>query len=283
MKKLIGILIILLAVQVVFAGIVTAKELKTLSKSGDVIIVSARQASDYSSKHIAGAINIDHKSLYKAEGVSSMLKSADEIAKIFGEKGISASSKIVIYDTGSNKTAGRLYWIFKYLGAADVNILDGHLKGWGKVRGKVTKNATKITPTTFKVAPDAAILTDMAYVKAHKGDANVVLLDVRSADEFAGTDTDKNIKRYGHIPAAVNLEYKTVVNEDGTIKSKEEIIKAMNAAGVTSDKEVILYCASSVRAGIVYMALVDILGYGTVKIYDGAYYEWESDTANPIK
>jgi len=283
MKKLIGILIILLAVQVVFAGIVTAKELKTLSKSGDVIIVSARQASDYSSKHIAGAINIDHKSLYKAEGVSSMLKSADEIAKIFGEKGISASSKIVIYDTGSNKTAGRLYWIFKYLGAADVNILDGHLKGWGKVRGKVTKNATKITPTTFKATPNSAILTDISYVKAHKGDANVVLLDVRSADEFAGTDTDKNIKRYGHIPAAVNLEYKTVVNEDGTIKSKEEIIKAMNAAGVTSDKEVILYCASSVRAGIVYMALVDILGYGTVKIYDGAYYEWESDTANPIK
>ncbi len=283
MKKLIGILILLLAVQLVFAGVVSAKELKALAKSGDVIIVSTRQASDYSSKHIDGAINIDHKSLYKTDGVSSMLKSTNEIAKIFGEKGISANSKIVIYDTGSNKAAGRLYWIFKYMGASDVNILDGHLKGWGKVRGKVTKNATKITPTTFNAAPDKAILTDMAYVKAHKGDANVVLLDVRSADEFAGKDTDKNLKRYGHIPGAVNLEYKAVVNEDGTIKSKDEITKAMNAAGVTSDKEIILYCATSVRAGIVYMALKDILGYPNVKVYDGAYYEWESDTANPIK
>ena len=283
MKKLIGILIILLAMQVAFAGVVTAKELKILAKSGDVIIVSARQASDYSSKHIAGAINIDHKSLYKAEGVSSMLKSTDEIAKIFGEKGISVSSKIVIYDTGSNKASGRLYWIFKYMGAGDVSILNGHLKGWGKIRGKVTKNATKITPTTFKATPDKAIITDLAYVKAHKGDAGVVLLDVRSADEFAGKDTDKNIKRYGHIPGAVNLEYTAVVNEDGTIKSKDEITKAMNAAGVTSDKEIILYCASSVRAGVVYMALKDILGYKNVKVYDGAYYEWESDTANPIK
>ena len=282
MKKLIGILIILLAVQVVFAGVITAKELKTLAKSGDVIIVSARNASDYSAKHIDGAINIDHKSLYKADGVSSMLKSADEIAKIFGEKGISANSKIVIYDTGSNKAAGRLYWIFKYLGATDVNILDGHLKGWGKVRGKVTKNATKITPTTFNTSTNAAISTDMGYVKAHKDDAGVVLLDVRSADEFAGTDTDENITRYGHIPGAVNLEFKAVVNEDGTIKSKDEIAAAMNAAGVISDKEIILYCASSVRAGIVYMALVDILGYGNVKIYDGAYYEWQSDKANPI-
>ncbi len=283
MKKIIGILIMLLAVQLVCAGVISAKELKTLAKSGDVIIVSARNASDYSSKHIDGAINIDHKNLYKAEGVSSMLKSADEIAKIFGEKGISANSKIVIYDTGSNKAAGRLYWIFKYLGATDVNILDGHLKGWGKVRGKVTKNATNITPATFNATPDAAILTDIAYVKVHKDDANVILLDVRSADEFAGTDTDKNITRYGHIPGAVNLEFKAVINEDGTIKSKDEIAAAMNAAGVTSDKEVILYCASSVRAGIVFMALKDILGYGNIKVYDGAYYEWQADTANSIK
>ena len=283
MKKVIGILILLLAVQTIFAGVVTAKELKTFAKSGDVIIVSARQLTDYSAKHIKGAIHIDHKALYKADGVSSMLKSGDEIAKIFGEKGITTDSKIVIYDTGSNKVAGRLYWIFEYMGATDVNILSGHLKGWGKVRGNVTKNATKIEAATFKANVDAGIYTDMAYVKAHKGDAGVVLLDVRSADEFAGKDTDKNITRYGHIPGAVNLEYKAVVNEDGTIKSKEEITKAMNAAGVTSDKEVILYCASSVRAGVVFMALKDILSYPNVKVYDGAYYEWESDTTNPIK
>ena len=64
MKKIIGILIILLAVQVAFAGIVTAKELKTLAKSGDVIIVSARNTSDYSAKHINGANDL--KFLLKA-------------------------------------------------------------------------------------------------------------------------------------------------------------------------------------------------------------------------
>ena len=157
------------------------------------------------------------------------------------------------------------------------------MKGWGKVRGKVTKNATKITPATFNATPNAAIFTDIAYVKAHKGDSNVVLLDVRSADEFSGKDTDEKIQRYGHIPGAVNLEFKSVINEDGTIKSIEDITKVMKTVGVTSDKEVILYCASSVRAGIVYMVLTDILGYKNVKVYDGAYYEWESDTANPIK
>jgi len=283
MKKIIGILRILLAIQLVFAQVVSAKELKALAKSGDVIIVSARSASDYSSKHIKGAIHIDHKSLYKAEGVPSMLKSADEIAKIFGDKGISADSKIVIYDSGSNKAAGRLYWILKYLGATDVNILDGHLKGWAKVRGAQTAKVPELAAVTFIPNPQADLFADMAYVKAHKGDANVVLLDVRSADEFAGTDTDKNITRYGHIPGAVNLEFKAVVNDDGTIKSKDEIEAVMKAAGVTSDKETILYCASSVRAGIVFVALKDILSYPNVKVYDGAYYEWQSVADNAVE
>jgi thiosulfate/3-mercaptopyruvate sulfurtransferase len=283
MKKIIIILIVLLAVQLVFSQVVSGKELKALAKSGDVIIVSARTASDYGSKHIKGAIHIDHKELYKADGVSSMLKSDTEIAKIFGDKGISADSKIVIYDTGSNKAAGRLYWIFKYMGATDVNILDGHLKGWAKVRGSQTPKATVLDAVTFSVNVNVGIYADMAYVKANKDKGNVVLLDVRSADEYNGKTEDENLKRLGYIPGAINLEYKAVVNDDGTIKSKEEIKTAMDAAGVTADKEVILYCATSVRAGIVYLALKDVLEFSNVKVYDGAYYEWESVTDNPVK
>jgi len=284
MKRFIGILIILLlTAQFVFAGVITAKELAKLSKDGNVVIVSARQTSDYSKKHIKGAVNIYHKDLYKTEGVSSMLKSAGEIAKIFGEKGITENSKIVIYDNGSNKASGRLYWIFDYMGAEDVNILDGHLKGWGKVRGKVTPKETEITPATFNANPDAGIYSDMAYVKAHLNDPNVILVDVRSKDEFDGIDEDENITRKGHIPGAINFEYKNILNEDDTIKTKEEIAKIVKNVGITADKEIILYCASSVRAGIVYLALTSILDFTNVKVYDGAFYEWNADSSNPIE
>jgi len=282
MKRFIGILIILLiTTQFVFAGVITAKELVKLSKEGNVVIVSARQASDYSKKHIKGAVNIYHKDLYKTEGISSMLKSADEIAKIFGEKGITENSKIVIYDNGSNKTSGRLYWIFDYMGAKDVNILDGHLKGWGKVRGKVTPKATEIAPAKFNAKPNAGVYADMAYVKAHKDKA--ILVDVRSKDEFDGIDEDENITRKGHIPGAINFEFKNVLNEDDTVKTKEEIAEIVKNAGITKDKEIILYCASSVRAGIVYMVLTSILDYPNVRVYDGAFYEWNADSSNPIK
>ena len=281
MKKLIGILLILLiSTQLVFAGIVSGKELKGLIKSGDVVIVSARSAADYGKKHITGAVNIYHKDLYKKDGIAAMLKTPDEIAKIFGEKGITENSKIVIYDDGKGKFSGRLFWIFKYLGATDVNILDGHLKGWGKVRGKVTPKATEVTAAAFTATPNPAIIADMAYVTANKD--NAVLVDARSADEFGGKDDDEKVVRPGHIPGAVNFEFKMILNEDGTIKAKEEIAEIVKTAGITADKEIILYCASSVRAGIVFMALTDLLEFPNVKIYDGAYYEW-SASSNPIK
>lgn len=282
MKKILGILLlIVVSSQLVFAGVISAKELKDLAKSGDVIIVSARQTADYSKKHIKGAVNIYHKDLYKAEGIDAMLKSPEEIAAIFGAKGITENSKIVIYDNGKNKLAGRLYWIFNYLGASDVSILEGHLKSWGKVRGKVTKNPTEITAATFTAASNAAIYADMDYVKANKDKS--ILVDVRSADEFGGIDEDEKVIRPGHIPGAVNFDYKNVITEEGTIKSKEEIAELFKAAGITADKEVILYCASSVRAGIVYMALTSILEFPNVRVYDGAYYEWSADVENPIE
>ena len=167
------------------------------------------------------------------------------------------------------------------MGAKDVNILDGHLKGWGKVRGKVTPKTTEITPAKFNAKPKAGVYADMAYVKANKD--KVLLVDVRSKDEFNGIDEDEFITRKGHIPGAINFEYKNILNEDDTIKTKEEIAKVLKDAGITSDKEIILYCASSVRAGIVYIALTSILDFPNVKVYDGAFYEWNADSSNPIE
>jgi thiosulfate/3-mercaptopyruvate sulfurtransferase len=283
MKKIIGLLLILLIVQTAFAGLVTAKELAQLSKDEAVVIVSARPPADYASKHITGAINLDHNTLYNETGVKSMLKSPAEIAAILGEKGISETSKIVIYDSGSCKAAGRLYWILKYMGAQDVNLLDGHIKSWMKARKPVTSQPTEVTPVTFTPAVDASIYASLDYVKANLENPGILLVDVRSLEEFEGNDSDENITRKGHIPGAIHFQFDSVINEDGAMKSKEEITALLQEAGLTADKEIVLYCASSVRAGIVFVALTDVMGFTNVKVYDGAFYEWNADSANPVE
>ena len=173
------------------------------------------------------------------------------MAKMLGDKGISRTSKIVVYDNGQNIRAGRLYWILNYLGATDVRMLDGHLKAWKAARKPLTKTGTKLKAVTFTPQVNESLYATKSYVQSKLNSSSAVLVDVQSKEEF-----DK-----GHIDGAVIVVHKELLTEDGKLKSKEELGSIFSSAGVTSDKEVILYCASSARAGIAYLALKSILNY----------------------
>ncbi len=251
--------------------IISVKDYLKIQKDPNVVLVSARKPADYKKVHIAGAVNVNHKDLYKASPKST-LKSSTEIAKILGEKGISNSNTIVLYDNGSGKYSGRMYWILKYLGAKDVKILDGHMKAWRMARKPVTKNPASKKATTFALNMNKAIMANIAQVKKASTNPASVIVDVRASDEFSGVKESKLPK--GHIPSAINLEFKKVMTTKGKLKSKEDLQALFTAAGITKDKEIILYCESSVRAGIVYLALTSALNYPKVKVYDGALFEW---------
>jgi thiosulfate/3-mercaptopyruvate sulfurtransferase len=275
------IFISLLISQAALAQLVTVDELDEMMEKGDVIVVSARATKDYSKVHLPGAVNLWHKDLYKEGDIEALLKSPEEIAEILGNLGMSAEKTIVVYDSGKNKFAGRIYWILKYMGAEDVRILDGHMKMWRKGRKPVTKDETEITPAKFVASPVDSIYASIDYVKSHMKNKDFALVDAREEDEYIGK---KGLtERKGHIPGAIRMDYVEVLNEDGTIKSKQDLAKVFSDAGITPDKDVVLYCESSVRAGIMYLALTSILDYPKVRVYDGALYEWSADEANPVE
>jgi thiosulfate/3-mercaptopyruvate sulfurtransferase len=121
------------------------------------------------------------------------------------------------------------------------------------------------------------MFADESYVKAHK--ASALLIDVRPPDEYNGTSIKPESK--GYIPGAKNMEFTQILKENGSLKSKAEIENIAKGVGATADKEIILYCGTSTRTGIVYMAFTTILGYKNVKVYDGAYNEWVVN--NPVE
>ncbi len=279
MKKLNLVFILAFILPLSFSygqDVITAQALAKIIKKDNVILVSTRTAADYKKVHITGAVHITHSDLYDEVPVKNMLKSATEIATILGSKGISESKTIVLYDDGTGKYAGRLYWILSYLGAKDVKILDGHMDAWKAARKPVTKNPTKITAATFKATADKSKIATMAQVKATSG----VIVDARAPEEYKGTATTELKK--GHIPGAKNIEFKNMMDAKGKIKPAADLQKIFNAAGVTKGKEVILYCESGVRAGIIYFVLTSALQYPNVKVYDGAYLEWQSNASNKV-
>ncbi|MCK5208966.1 MAG: sulfurtransferase [Cyclobacteriaceae bacterium] len=284
MKKINILLLLIFLIPISFVNgqdIISAQELAKIIKKDNVVLVSARTASDYKKVHITGAVHINHTDLYNEVPVKNMLKNPGEIATILGSKGISESKTIVLYDDGTGKYSGRLYWILSYLGAKDVKILDGHMDAWKAARKPVTKNPTKIKPATFTAKVDKAKIATMAQVKAANGSASSVIVDARAPEEYKGAATTE--LRKGHIPGAVNIEFKNMMDAKGKLKSVAELQKIFDAAGVTKDKEVILYCESGVRAGIIYFTLCSALNYTKVKVYDGAYLEWQAASANKVE
>jgi thiosulfate/3-mercaptopyruvate sulfurtransferase len=286
MKKIkfivLSLVILLIGTQLASAqgDIISAAELsKKIKAKEKITIVSVRKASNYKKSHLKNAVNIDLKKLVSNTPPEGFLHKPAELAKIFGSKGIDGKNLIVIYDDGKMKYAGRLYWIFKYLGVKNVKVLNRNLKTWKAARLMITKSPTKIKPTTFTPKIDQSIYVDIAWMKTHYKDANVVLIDVRPLDQYNGTSTKPLSK--GHIPGAKNMNYEKITNGLNGLKSKAEIKALSEEVGATTGKTIVLYCGSSTRAGIVYLAFKTILGYPNVKVYEGAYNEWV--LSNPVE
>lgn len=264
-----GLLVVLYSSSLLAQGdIITAAEFMKMFKGNkNLVVIDASKADTYSKTHVKNAVNIPYKTLNKEGDIEGMLKDPAELAAIFGKKGVSESKTIVVYDGGSQKYSSRVYWVLKYLGAPDVKILHKDMNQWRKSRVPITKMPTKVAKATFTPKVNAAIYADMAFVKSGKA----ILIDARTTEEYDGTSE----KSAGHISGAINMGYKEVLTATEAFKSKAELEKVVAQYKLTSDKPIVVYCNTGVIATVIYVALTDVMGWNNVKIYDGAYKEWE--------
>lgn len=257
--------------------IIAADEFMKLTKADkNVVVVDANKPSNYDANHIKGAINIYHNDLYQDGEIAGLIKSPEELAAFFGEKGISETTPVVVYDDGSQKYSSRVYWILKYLGAENVKLLHKDMDAWRKARIPLTAQATTLEAVTFTPNTDKEeVLAGMGCIKKHQDDPHVVIVDNRTADEYNGLK-----KSEGHLPGAININYEDLLTDTGAFKTAEELQAIAKANGIMPDKEVIFYCRTSVRAAVAFAAFRNVLGYKDLKVYDGAYLEWAA--SNPV-
>lgn len=281
LKNIFTLIVGLIYAQVAFgADLIEAADLAKIMKDENVVVISAQSASSYGDFHITGSISIPPAILVNNEPLPYILKDVADLEQILGAKGVSQTNQIIVYDEGSYKYSGRLYWTLKYLGATDVKILNGGIEAWKAIRKPVTGTATTRKASTFTANVQEQYAVNLDEVKKATIDKNYVIIDARSEAEYKGTDeTDL---RKGHIINAVHIDYVDVIAANGALKSAEELTALYTAKGVTPDKTVIIYCKTSVRAAIEFAALNSVLGYKNVKVYDGAFVEWSSDTSTEV-
>jgi thiosulfate/3-mercaptopyruvate sulfurtransferase len=257
--------------------LIEANALAKIMKQPNTVIVSTIADAEYAKVHINGAISLYHKDLYDA---NTMLLPDAQVAAILGKKGISEDLTIVLYDNGTSKYSGRMYWILDYMGAENVKVLNGGMKAWKAARKPITKTSSTRKATTFTPSINQGYMADESEVSKATTSPSYVIVDARTPEEFAGTA--ETALRPGHIPGAVNVNYADLLASSGKMKSVASLQEIFTAAGVSKDKTVILYCETSIRAGVEFLALKSILGYPKVKVYDGAYSQWQAVSSNKI-
>jgi thiosulfate/3-mercaptopyruvate sulfurtransferase len=85
--------------------------------------------------------------------------------------------------------------------------------------------------------------------------------------------------RGGHMPGALNVHYRKLIADDGTLKPLEELRAAFDA--VDLGRPIVTSCGSGLTAAVLSLAL-DEIGARDVALYDGSWTEWGARPEAPV-
>ncbi|GAC1337003.1 MAG: thiosulfate sulfurtransferase [Myxococcales bacterium] len=244
-----------------------------------VRILDARPPEAYAKAHIPGAVNVPVAETLDPDQMHNLPAAQAKLEALFSRAGVAKDTIAVAYDNGGETPAARLFWTLELLGQEHAAVLDGGLAAWTKAGGAVTAQPTQAAPARFTATPQAAPrIASRAQVARALGDGRTIIIDARSPAEYRGDDL--RAKFGGHIPGAVNVDWRANLEADGRLKPPAALAAIYQGAGATPDKEVIAHCQTGQRSAVTYWAL-RALGYPKVENYAGSWVEWGNDPKTP--
>lgn len=245
-------------------------------------VLDARSKAEYDKGHAPNAAWVDVAAWDKAMKADAF--EADAWAARLAAVRLSPDSTAVVY-ADDVREAARLWWMLKTLGLGDVRLLDG---GWTAYSAR-DRNAYPITdrvtaagpakPASWK--PSLERLATKADLMNILKDKSATVLDARSDGEFCGTK--EMSKRSGHVPGAINLEWKELIDPKTTkFKAVEELRKIAAAKKIDLSRPAVAHCQGGGRSAVVAFGL-ELMGAKDVKNYYRSWGEWGNSDETPIE
>ena len=214
--------------------------------------------------------------------IRGQIATAAQVSAALSGAGVGRDQTVVLYDRRNNLLAARAYWVLKYFQHADVRIYNGGTPKWTEDGRALSAETTEYEPSDYQAGPaDPEIRTTWQYVVDHTDDPSTLFCDTRGPDEYLGRDVRAD--RGGHIPGSINVEWTAAVNSNGTFKSADALAALYADAGFTPDRQIITYCQSGVRGAHTWFVLSELLGYPSVRNYDGSWGEYGNNPESPIE
>jgi thiosulfate/3-mercaptopyruvate sulfurtransferase len=198
---------------------------------------------------------------------------------LLGRAGLTRGHQVIAYDAGNGTMAARLWWMLNWVGHESAAVLDGGFAKWVKEGREVTRALPEYQPAKYDGVPTAANV-DAAYVAAHLGAGDTMLLDARAPARFRG-EAEPIDPVAGRIPGARNRFCTENLGTNGLFKRAEDLRREYGVLlGDRTPHEVVHYCGSGVAA--CHNALsMEIAGFPGSRVYAGSWSEWISDPRRP--
>ena len=259
--------------------VISADEAAKLVKNSNVVFIDTRNYWKYVKGHIPGAFNLELYAFHwvdtSEEGIRAFAK---QMRMLFGSLGISEKTAVIFYQNNSGYDAARGVWLLDFLGHNNSKLLDGGLNLW-KRKGLATstEDPKPRKKSNFKDILDESVLITKELMSAEIKTKSLQLIDVRNKGEYDGT-FHRAVKA-GHVPGAINLEWKAALRKDGTLRDARQLDEMYSNLDKT--RATATYCQSGYRAAHSWLVL-KLLGFENVRNYLGSWYEWGNDPSSPV-
>ncbi len=271
----------------------------------------------YFEGHAKGATHLDAHALRgPSAGVPVQFRSMERMAEIFALAGATPSQRVVVYaDGGDILSATMAMYALEKLGHINTSLLDGGVASV-KEAGLLTQDYPTVAPapTSASSAPPASASSGapsgsaaapaapakpatpafdaidnvycaatLADVEAGLTSGDVLFVDARPPEQYEGKTSVW--RRNGHIPGAVNVFWKRLTTEENTsrLRPRAEIERIFASAGVTPERNVVVYCGTGREATLIYMYLTRELGHQNVRLFEGAWTQYANEDRLPVE
>lgn len=257
--------------------LIEVSELVEIIDSDSVVIIDFRKPSEYKKGHLLGALNIWRPDIENDSiNYRGVRASKKKIEKLFSELGIRNSDFLIIYDNNASCDAARLWWVLDSYGFDRTALLHGGIHAWKKNGSLSHENEAK-SASKFVLPDQVDTQHYIGFQEMAKtySDASIKLIDNRSEGEYQGFFMKPGAYDSGRIEGSINIDWAhSVDHQNQTFKSELDLRTTFDSYGIEPLSDIVVYCHTGVRSSHTVFVLTELLGYKTVRNYDGSWVEW---------